>query len=161
LPRIGITGHSNLTPDSIPLVAKGIRTALAKHQGLGLVGVTCLAKGADQVFAHVVLDLSGRIEVVLPAADYRDRKVKPDDAAEFDGLISKASQVRVMPYSHSSREAYMAASEHVLSTVEVMIAIWDGGPSGGQGGTADVVAAAHGRSIPVAVVWPDGVARQG
>jgi hypothetical protein len=113
------------------------------------------------VFARVVLDLSGRIEVVLPAADYRDRKVKPDNATEFDGLISKASQVHVMPYSHSSREAYMAASEHVLSTVEAMIAVWDGGPSGGHGGTADVVATAHRRSIPVTLVWPDGVSRQG
>lgn len=161
MPRIGITGHSNLTPDTVPLVAEEIRKTLAKHQGPDLVGVTCLAKGADQVFAHVMLDLSGRIEVVLPAADYRDRKVKPDNAAEFDALISKASRVHVMPYSQSNREAYMAASEHVLSTVEVMIAVWDGGPSGGHGGTADVVVAAHGRNIPVAVVWPDGASRQG
>jgi hypothetical protein len=161
LSRIGITGHSNLTPDAVPLVAEGIRTALAHHRESDLIGVTCLAKGADQVFAHVVLDLSGRIEVVLPATDYRDRKVKPDNAAEFDALISKASRVHVMPYSHSNREAYMAASEHVLSTVAAMIAVWDGGPSGGHGGTADVVAAARGQGIPVTVVWPDGAARQG
>lgn len=159
--RIGITGHSNLTPDTTPLVEEGIRKALAVHRGSDLVGVTCLAKGADQVFAHVVLDLSGLIEVVLPATDYRDRKVKQDNAAEFDALISKASRVHVMPYSHSNREAYMAASEHVLSTVAAMIAVWDGEPSGGHGGTADVVAAARGNGIPVTVVWPDGAARQG
>lgn len=161
MPRIGITGHSNLASATIPLVAEGIRNALAKHQGPDLVGVTCLAKGADQVFAHVVLDLTGQIEVVLPAANYRDRKVKPDNAAEFDALIGKASRVHVMPYSDSNREAYMAASEHVLSAVDAMIAVWDGGPSGGHGGTADVVVAAQERSIPVAVVWPDGAARQG
>jgi hypothetical protein len=160
LPRIGITGHTNLTLDTIPLVAKEIRRTLTKYQGPDLIGVTCLAKGADQAFAHVVLDLAGRIEVVLPAANYRDSKVKPDNAAEFDDLISKASQVHVMPYSHSNREAYMAASEHLLSTVEAMIAVWDGGPSGGHGGTADVVATAEQRSIPVTVVWPNGASRQ-
>lgn len=31
-------------------------------------GVTCLARGADQIFARVVLDLGGTVEVVLPAA---------------------------------------------------------------------------------------------
>lgn len=160
MPRIGITGHSNLTEESIPLVAEEIRKTLAAHKGPDLVGVTCLARGADQVFAHVVLDLAGRIEVVLPAADYRDSKVNPDNAAEFDALISNAGRVHVMPYSHSNREAYMAASEHVLSTIEAMVAVWDGGPSGGHGGTADVVAAAHERDIPVTVVWPDGAARQ-
>lgn len=159
MPRIGITGHANLTPDTVPLVADGIRTVLAEHAAGGLIGVTCLARGADQVFARVVLDLGGTVEVVLPAADYRDRKVKPDNAAEFDELIGKATTVHTMPFAESGREAYMAASEHVLSTVEFMVAVWDGGPSGGYGGTADVVAAARERGIPVTVVWPGGAER--
>lgn len=54
--RIGITGHSNLTPDSVPLVADAIRATLAEH-GEKITGVTCLARGSDQVFATVVLDL--------------------------------------------------------------------------------------------------------
>ncbi len=57
----------------------------------GVVGVTCLARGADQAFARAVMDLGGRFEVVLPAADYRDRKVRPDNAADFDELIARAA----------------------------------------------------------------------
>lgn len=158
MPRIGITGHSNLTTGTVPLVADGIRTALAEHADRELTGVTCLARGADQVFARTVLDLGGTVEVVLPAADYRNRKVKPDNTAEFDELIGKATTVHTMPFAESGREAYMAASEHVLSTVDSLVAVWDGGPSGGYGGTADVVDAARERGIPVTVV-SDGAER--
>jgi hypothetical protein len=155
--RIGITGHSNLTDATAELVAGELREIL-EGQRDDLVGVTCLARGADQVFARVVLELGGSLEVVLPAADYRERKVKPDNAAEFDSLIADAS-VHTMPFTESNRDAYMAASEHVLSIVDRMVAVWDGGPSGGHGGTADVVEAARDRGLDVTVIWPERAAR--
>lgn len=112
MPRIGITGHSNLSTGALPVVAEGIRAALTgEYQASELVGVTCLARGADQVFARVVLELGGAVEVVLPAADYRESKVKPENAADFDELIGQATTVRTMPFEHSDREAYIAASE--------------------------------------------------
>lgn len=156
--RIGITGHSNLSPDSVPLVGEGLRDALAEVGG-PLVGVSCLARGADQLFARVVLEHGGQLEVVLPATDYRERKVKPDNAAEFDELIGKAATVTTMPFRESNRDAYLAASEHVLGAVDAMIAVWDGQPSDGRGGTADVVTVARDRGLPVTVVWPDGTSR--
>ena len=155
--RIGITGHSNLTDSTAELVAEELRTILAGQPG-HLVGVTCLARGADQVFARVVLERGGALEVVLPAKDYRERKVKPDNVADFDSLIAVAS-VHTMPFAESNSDAYMAASEHVLSIVDKMVAVWDGGPSGGYGGTADVVDAARDRGLDVTVVWPEHAAR--
>jgi hypothetical protein len=156
--RIGITGHSNLTPDTVPLVAEALRAVLAGTQR-PVVGVTCLARGADQVFARVVLEMGGEVEVVLPAADYRARKVKPENAAEFADLVGKASTVTTMPFETSNRDAYMAASEAVLTGVDAIVAVWDGQPSEGHGGTGDVVTAARERSLPVTVVWPAGAAR--
>lgn len=158
--RIGVTGHSNLTAPSVPLVAVAIRTVLAEQDAAELVGVSCLARGADQVFARVVLDAGGTLEAVLPAADYRQRKVKPDNATDFDELIGKAAEVHVMPFAESNRDAYMAASQHVLATVDAIVAVWDGQPAGGHGGTGDVVAAAREHGIPVMVVWPPGAARE-
>lgn len=160
MPRIGITGHSNLSVDSVPLVANSIREAISDYAGSELVGVTCLAKGADQIFARVMLEHGGAVEVVLPAADSRDRKVKPDNAAEFDELIGRARAVHTMPFERSGREAYVAASDHVLDSVDLMVAVWDGAPSGGYGGTADVVEAARDRGMNVAVVWPNGAQRE-
>ncbi|MER5390096.1 hypothetical protein [Saccharopolyspora sp. NPDC002686] len=159
MPRIGVTGHSNLTAASVSLVREALAAELSSHSE-GLIGVTCLARGADQVFARAVLDAGGSFEVVLPAADYRDRKVKPDNAAEFDELLGKASKVHTMPFEESNPDAYMSASEHVLGTVDAMLAVWDGQPSGGYGGTGDVVQAARERGIPVTVVWPNGASRE-
>ena len=156
--RVGITGHSNLAPDSVPGVADALRSVLG-DAGHPLVGVSCLARGADQVFARVVLDLGGRLEVVLPAEDYRVRKVTPANRDEFEALISRAEHVTVLPFAASDRAAYMAASETVLSGVERIVAVWDGQPSDGHGGTGDVVEAAKERGIPVDVVWPEGATR--
>jgi hypothetical protein len=97
--------------------------------------------------------------VVLPAADYRERKIKSDNLAEFDDLIGRARMVRTLPFERSDRNAYMLASEEVLDSIDSLIAVWDGGPSGGHGGTADVVEAARARGLPVTVVWPDGASR--
>ncbi len=105
------------------------------------------------------MELGGAVEVILPAADYRERKVKPDNAAEFDELVGRASTVHTMPFEQSNREAYMAASDHILDSVETMVAVWDGAPSGGHGGTADVVDTARKRGMSVDVIWPDGAER--
>jgi len=156
--RIGITGHMNLTPESVPLVAAALEKVLA-DLATPLVGVSCLARGSDQVFARAVLGLGGDLEVVLPAADYREHKVDPDNLDEFDSLLRQAATVRVLPFERSNRDAYAAAGEYVLSGVDLLLAVWDGAPPDGKGGTGDTVRAARGRGVPVKVVWPDGATR--
>lgn len=153
--------HRTLVPvrTAERLVADALRTTLSAHRGDELVGVTCLARGADQIFAAVVLELGGAVEVVLPAADYRERKVKPDNAAEFDRLIASAAAVHTMPLPTSNREACLAASEHVMANVTQLIAVWDGNPPDGAGGTGDVVRTARERGLPVTVIWPAGASR--
>jgi hypothetical protein len=159
VPRIGITGHTNLAPASFELVTQAVRAALAGHEPAELSGVTCLARGADQVFAHAILDLGGTLHVVLPSADYRERQVGPDNVDEFDALLDRAATVHTMPFPRSSQAAFMAASEHMLARIDTLIAVWDGTPSAGYGGTADVVRAANDLGLPVTVVWPPGAAR--
>jgi hypothetical protein len=154
VPRIGVTGHTNLTTASLEVVGSAVRAALASVADLS--GVTCLARGADQVFAEAVLELGGTLHVVLPAADYRSDQ---DDLASFDALLDRAATVHTMPFPRSGPAAYMAASEHMLARIDTLLAVWDGFPSAGYGGTADVVRAARERGLPVTVVWPPGAAR--
>ncbi|NUT92137.1 MAG: hypothetical protein HOY78_08900 [Saccharothrix sp.] len=161
--RVGITGHSNLVPDCVDAVRTAIRTALADELaaagGSSLVGVTCLAPGADQLFARAVLELGGTVEVVLPAMDYRD-KLKPEKRAEYDELLAQAHVVSVLPNELSGRHAYVMANERMLASVELLIAVWDGNPPDGRGGTADVVETARASGVPVVVVWPEGARRK-
>ena len=83
------------------------------------------------MFPRVVHDLGGQVEVVLPATDYRERKVKPENAIDVEELIGRTSTVHTLPFERSDREAYMAASEAVLNAVDRMVAVCDGQPSDG------------------------------
>lgn len=157
--RIGITGHCDLTPSSLPLVTAALRERLAPLHGTRWVGVSCLARGADQLFASLVLELGGRLEVILPARDYRSRKVEPDNAAQFDRLLATATTVSVMDFERSCRDAYMTASTALLDAVDAMVAVWDGQPARRHGSTGDVVVAARQLGLPVTVVWPHGASR--
>ncbi|HEV2087553.1 MAG TPA: hypothetical protein VGR21_04495 [Cryptosporangiaceae bacterium] len=136
-----------------------IREALAPYVPNGLIGLSCLAAGTDTVFAEAVLDLGGHLEVVLPSADYRERKVKPDNARRFDELVRRASRVRTMPYATANREAYEAANETLLGSIDRILAVWDGEAPADQGGTAAVVEQARVRRLPVEVIWPNGAER--
>jgi hypothetical protein len=159
LPRIGVTGHMNLTPQTVALVRDAMRRVLVPHVANGLTGVSCIAVGADSIFAETILDLGGELEVILPSADYRERKVKPENAHQFDRLLQCASQVRVMPHATANRDAYEAANEALLGSSDLIIAVWDGKSPVDKGGTAAVVDDAMARGIPVDVIWPDGAAR--
>lgn len=156
--RVGITGHTNLTPETAGHVAAELRTLLAATDP-PLVGVTCLALGADQLFADVALALGGRIEVILPSVDYRDAKVPPSDVAHFDALVAQASDVRTMPFTTADRNAYRAANTAMIAAVDRLIAVWDGVPGGKKGSTGEAVADAIALGLPVTVVWPPGARR--
>lgn len=152
--RVGVTGHTNLVPDCMSAVHVAIREVLVEEVGGSpLVGVTCLAPGADQLFARVVLELGGQVEVVLPATDYRER-MKTAWVGSYDELLAKAHVVSTLPFMLSGRQAYVAANERMLASVELLVAVWDGRPAGGKGGTGDVVEAARATGVPVQVVWP-------
>jgi hypothetical protein len=159
LPRIAITGHMNLIESSVPLVYQAITDALASFGGDELTGISCIARGADSIFAQAVLDLGGRLEVVLPAEGYRETKVKPDHAQQFDELIRRASMVRTMPFAEANRAAYEAANEVLVTTCDVLFAVWDGQTGVDKGSTASVVAYAHAGDVPVEVIWPHGARR--
>lgn len=157
MPRIAVSGHRNLPEGSVHMVDKAIRAALSDRPA-GVTGLTSLADGADQIFARAVLDLGGNIEVVVPAEKYRDEL--PEQArAHYDRLLAKAVAVHRLPFTESTPDAHMAASKLMINEADEMYAVWDGRPARGYGGTADVVAYARERRIPVLVIWPDGAQR--
>jgi hypothetical protein len=150
----------DLTEATAQLITAAIRTALAGMPATELVGISCLAPGADTIFALEVLALGGRLEAVIPAADYRDLQERSGDAAVFDELVARAIRTIQMPFVRSSPEAYAAANERLLASCDRLIAIWDGNPAADAGGTAAVAREAQRRGIPVDVIWPAGARRR-
>lgn len=165
--RVGVTGHLDLTDATARAVAAELRHHLSGLRGAAprpgapahLVGVSCLARGADAVFAQVLVELGGALEVVLPSADYREAQVDPEYAPLFDDLLGRAATVRTMPAARAGQAAYVAANDAMLAAIDRLVAVWDGEPAVRDGGTASVVTRARAQGIPVTVIWPPGARR--
>jgi len=156
--RVGITGHRGLNTK----VEEGVRTLLADavrgYDATELVGVSCIADGPDTWFAEAVLSAGGRLEVVVPAAEYRD-SLPEWHHSTYDALMSRASDVHETGMTASDSEAHMTGSEILVGLADELVAVWDGKPAWGYGGTADVVAYAERNGVPVRVLWPEGASR--
>jgi hypothetical protein len=117
-----------------------------------------LADGPDSIFADEVLRRGGHLEVVVPARRYRD-DLPQSHHPTYDRLIDQATFVERLNYGDSTEEAHMAGSTAMLARVDQLLAVWDGQPARGHGGTADVVRVACDRGIPVTVIWPTSATR--
>jgi hypothetical protein len=142
-----------------PHVLVGVETALdqieAEYSGRPLVVVSCLAEGADRLVAEATLRRVGaRLVAVLPMRQ-RDLMADfgaPESRVEFLTLLSQAREIVQMPARATRDEAYVAANNWLLDNVDVLVAVWDGLAAEGPGGTAEVVAQARARAMPLAWV---------
>lgn len=162
--RIGITGHTDLGGRTLQLVAEALRGYLRRLRGTPfdrspLIGVSCLAPGTDCVFADLVLRLGGRLEVILPSADYFESQVADRYELVFDDLLRRAGSVRTAGWAEAGPRAYAAANDLMLDSVDRLVAVWNGVASHELGGTSHVVREARARRIPVTVIWPEGSRR--
>jgi len=155
--RVGITGHRDLSNGTRHLVTAAVATELAGYRPLH--GISALAEGADQIFAEQVLEARGALTAVIPSADYAAAFATDAGEAAYRRLRALADDVIELPFGFPSEDAYWAAGREVVRLSDVLLAVWDGGASGGMGGTADVVAFAGERGVPTTLVWPAGARR--
>jgi hypothetical protein len=155
--RVGVTGHRKLalTPalstaidQALDLILDQLRPAVRDR--CTLVAVSALADGADRFVAKRVLARPrARLEVILPLpkADYVTDFDPQDSLPEFEHLLGAASWVASVPPEEAQedpperarQDAYAAAGRAVADRADVMVAVWDGHPAAGKGGTGDVV----------------------
>jgi hypothetical protein len=141
----------------VEAVAASVDAVLDRWRGAVLEVRSLLAEGADRlVTEQAMLRPGNRFVAVLPLeprdylADFED----PASATAFCQLLSAAASIEVSPPGPDpSREAaYERAGRAVVDTSDVLMALWDGGASRGRGGTAEMVAYARERGVPVEVV---------
>jgi hypothetical protein len=168
---VGVTGHRRLAAEG-PLrerlvqVLETLRSSAPPPSQGPLVALSALAEGADRLVARLVLDETpaGALRVVLPLEvdDYLHDFGSDDSIAEFRSLLSRAEEITVLaprqdaratPEAEQSRReaAYEAGGRFVVDHCTVLIAIWDGQPARGRGGTAEVVAYAQKLGRPL--IW--------
>ncbi len=154
---LGITGHINISTATRDLIAAEIRVELAEVNG-PIVGFSSLAPGADQVFAEAVLDQGGELVFINPCRDI-ETSMSGAGLAAFRILRARAVREVVLPYEEPSEDAYLAAGQMVADSVDLLLAVWDGRPAAGKGGTADIVDYCQAQQWPIRIIWPAGAVR--
>ena len=158
--RLGVTGHRDLDPDD-PALVDAVRGALDLIRSrcrtgtavtpVQLTVVSALAEGADRIVAREALGCGTRLEVVLPLAldEYLTDFESDTSKSEFRALLDQASAVTELADAGPRDQAYEHAGRATVDRSDVLVALWDGQPGRGRGGTADIVAYARREHVPV------------
>ncbi|MBD0691679.1 hypothetical protein [Streptomyces sp. CBMA123] len=155
---MGITGHRGLSAEVEGQVRRLLESSLASEDSSSLTIVSCIADGPDSWLADVALERGALLEVVTPADHYRDGLPEWHHPT-YDRLLESASAIHRTGHVESDEAAHMAGGELLVQQVDKLLAVWDGLPARGYGGTADVVAYAQQHGVPVEVLWPQGAHR--
>jgi hypothetical protein len=176
---VGITGHRpNKLRDyadsdlqkAIEEVLAAIRNQAVRTQAsyadcfaereLQMILTTALAEGSDSIAAAAANAQDYKVDVVLPflATDYQSDFSLPG-VMNFVQLCEKARAILEIDGDRADEaRAYEAASLVVLDMSDILIAVWDGKPAAGRGGTAELVAEASRRGMPIIRIDSEGVA---
>lgn len=160
---IGVTGHRFLSGEN--RVADGVDLALRQvelaYGARPLALLSPLASGADQLVARRALLRPGTELVVplpMPLTEYLNDFPVGTSRDAFLELLSQAVETVNMPPAGIRDEAYEAVGRFVVEHSDVLIAVWDGKPARGQGGTGQIVAEARQRGLPLAWILADNQA---
>jgi hypothetical protein len=153
---VGVTGHRYVTENE--KIEKGVDTAL-----LHILEVytpekisihTSLAEGADRLVLQRTLQLFENPHIIVPLPFPKDQYLKDFPGAkskeEFNELINRADKVITFPPAKTKNKSYQIVGEYILDHSDIMVAIWDGKPPQGQGGTGDIINAVRNRNLPLA-----------
>jgi hypothetical protein len=130
-----------------------------------------LAEGADRVVARAVLDYPDTcLDAVLPLTleDYLEDFKTEESRKEFKELLDRCRKPvflrtrhirddRQNPVAQAElrRDAYAEVGRYVVDHCDVLIAVWNGEPANGHGGTAEIVQYAKEQRRPILLVWGD------
>ncbi len=178
--RVGVTGHRpNRLPDGTAAVHEAVHDLLLRiQQALTELGsepevseaygkespllrlISPLAEGADRIAAEAGLALGYELQCPLPfpRQDYAVDFESESSKRQYQSLLEQATAVFELDGDHAdkaSRErAYEAVGRLVVNQADVLIALWDGRPAEGKGGTGEIVEFALRRGGPVVQINP-------
>lgn len=155
--RVAVTGHRALAAadavrDEVGRVLREV-CAGGTTGDRRLVLLSSLAEGADRLVSDVALaaaDATLIAALPFPAAEYEHDFAGGASRAAFRQLLARAGHVEVLPPAPTREESYERAGRWCVDGCDALLALWDGLPGRGRGGTAAIVAYARTRGVPVA-----------
>lgn len=158
--RIGVTGHRDIPEPVLECVSAGILDEFRSQIAGGPVeAFSALAAGADQLFADLALRSGIPVTAVIPGMDYERHLGGQEARTTFRRLLSACTDRVDLPVEQTQEDAYKAAGRWIVDHTDRLVAVWDGEPARGLGGTGDIVAYASRVGVPVKVLWRPGARR--
>jgi hypothetical protein len=151
---VGFSGHRQVAdPIATGNAISSALAALRQEAPGDWIGVSSVAAGSDQLFAEQVLEagLPWHAILPLPRAEFRE-DFDSADWANAERLLLRAAHSRVIDETGSREDGYLDCGMETVNDADILIAIWDGQPARGKGGTADVVEYAKAMGKPVLVL---------
>lgn len=156
---VGVTGHrdhalADADQELLRRRVDGVLEVLAQRGAEELI--SGLAEGADRLVARRALRAGWSLRALLPFPPdrYEEDFADAGSRADFRRLLSRSASVEIAPGTpgRTDREGPYAVQGRILvSRLHVLVAVWDGRPARGAGGTGDVVEHALEAGRPV--VW--------
>jgi hypothetical protein len=176
--RIGVTGHRDLAgraneiEDSVRTILDRIEQAVQSQIQNNFIRklyadapplfqlASSLAEGADRIVARLALARGWKLVAPLPFARSDYETDFPQTIAEFRGLLSDLAVaggeiVELDGTRQKETASYYGAGRFIVEHSDLLVAVWDGKPAKGEGGTAQIVAEACGADVPVLQVQAD------
>jgi len=147
---VGFTGHRQLADAAgVDSAITEVLEELQREAPGEWIAMSSAAAGADLIFVRAALDLGLGWEAVLPLplVDF-ERDFPPEEWKDVKTLLGRAEHLEVAAEPGSREEAYLTGGFEIVNNCDVLLAVWDGLPARGKGGTADVVAYARAMNRP-------------
>ena len=157
---VGFTGHRQVA-DAVGVAGaiRGVLADLKDKNRVEWLALSSLADGSDLIFARVALELKLGWEALLPLPPAEFRKdFEPPAWAEVEALLAEAEQVRVIGERVDRNDAYLDCGTETVNHCDLLLAVWDGKPPRGRGGTAEIVAYAREIGRPLILIDPTTLA---
>jgi len=153
---IGFTGHRHLADgEKVGRALRNVVESLRAEIPGKLIGYSSIAIGADTLFAETCIALGIPWVALLPRPreDFK-KDFTESDWAKTSELLQQAARVESLPPARSRDLGYLEGGLSTVDEADIMIAVWNGEPSRGTGGTAEVVAHAENLAKPIILIDP-------
>jgi hypothetical protein len=151
--RVGLIGHRDITdPHAEDRIRKEARSYFSKWkaEGENIEILTQLAVGADTILTKTALEYGAKLVLVIPYEGFKE-DFSAHELQEYQTLSRHAQHAERLPFRERSDQAYEAAGHWIADHADFVLAVWDGEPAHGDGGTASILTYAqqHGKKTHV------------
>ena len=154
---VGFTGHRHLAdPTGAAGAIRVSLESLRREMSGEWIALSSIARGSDQLFVQQTqaLGLSWHAILPLPRAEFAE-DFAPAEWAAVEETLATADHLRIIDESGDRKDSYLDCGIETVNGADVLLAVWDGDPARGKGGTAEVVQYALSIGKPVMIIDAD------